>query len=41
MKRLMITKTPVVKIKKLVVNHESRPLRSNPEVNNLKLSSIV
>ena len=28
---LMITKDSVVKIPSLVVNHESRPVKSNPE----------
>ena len=28
-KRLMITKNTVVKIENLVVNHESRPVKSN------------
>ena len=30
MKRLVMTKNSVVKIQKLVVNHESRPVKSNP-----------
>ena len=31
-KRLMITKNSDVKIQNLVVNHESRPIKSNPEM---------
>ena len=31
-KRLMITKNSVAKIKNLVVNHESRPVKLNPEI---------
>ena len=30
--RLMITKNSAVKIKNLVVNHESQPLKSNPDL---------
>ena len=30
MKRLMITKNLIMKIQNLVVNHESRPLKSKP-----------
>ena len=32
LKRLVITKNSVVKIQNLVVNHESRPVKSNPGV---------
>ena len=31
MKKLMITKNLVVKIQNLTVNHESRPVKSNPD----------
>ena len=30
MKSLMIIKNPVVKIQNLIVNHKSRPIKSNP-----------
>ena len=32
MKRLMITKSLVMKIQNLVVNHESEPIKSDPVV---------
>ena len=31
-KRFMITKNSVVKIQNLVMNHESRPVKSNPVI---------
>ena len=30
MKKLMITKNPVVKIKNLIMNHKSQPIKLNP-----------
>ena len=41
MKTLMITKNSVVKIQSFAVNHESRPLKSNPGVSRLNISNNI
>ena len=43
MKKLMITKNSVMKIQNVVVNHESRPVTSNPGVSRRlkKLEMVV